>query len=433
MSRRLWLNGAMQPAVGMMPHKTSNFQRAGQAHGLVDVAFNDAWCGMQTDERLNDLLLLWDEHRQNGRAVTAEELCWNCPELVESLRQRMKDLDAMQDVLSDNSKDGAARRGPPLDQTPLPPPVIPGYQILHELGRGGMGVVYKARQQSTDRLVAIKSIPADRMTGAEDLARFRGEAEAVARLQHPNIVAIYDIGQVNDRPYFALECIEDGTLEEKLMGRNCDAATAAKVVATLADAIHYAHDRGIIHRDLKPSNVLLARCDPPAGIALGHVGKHYHLKITDFGLARRQDALRLTKTGAILGTPGFMAPEQARGQVDQIGPRTDVHGLGAILYILLTGRPPYYQRSHLETLRDVLKTEPLPPQSLEPTVPEALDIICLQCLEKDPRRRYANALDLADDLRRFLDKRPIVAQRPSLPRRLWRWFRRRPIPFILCG
>jgi eukaryotic-like serine/threonine-protein kinase len=283
----------------------------------------------------------------------------------------------------------------------LPAPAISGYEILGELGRGGMGVVYKARHAGLNRLVAVKMILTGAYAAAEDLARFRTEAEAVAALQHANVVQIYEIGEQAGRPYFSLEFVEGGNLGQKLAGAPQPPRQAAELVETLARAVHFAHERGIVHRDLKPANVLLTAEGLP--------------KITDFGLAKRlDDAAGHTQSGAVVGTPSYMAPEQAVPKSKEVGPATDVYALGAILYEMLTGRPPFRAATALETLQQVLADEPAPPRQLQSKTPRDLETICLKCLEKRPARRYASAADLADDLGRWRRGEPVRAQAPSL-------------------
>jgi predicted Ser/Thr protein kinase len=291
---------------------------------------------------------------------------------------------------------------------------IKGYQILDVLGRGGMGVVYRARQAGLNRLVALKMILSGEFAGENEISRFRDEAEAVARLQHPNIVQIYEVGEQGGRPFFSLEYVDGGNLDDRLDGSPHPAAQAAQLVETLARAVHAAHERGIVHRDLKPANILLTRDGQP--------------KITDFGLAKRLDSdLGQTRTGTIIGTPNYMAPEQAEGRTRDIGPATDVHALGAILYDMLTGRPPFQAASVFEALEMVRSREPVPPSRLQPKLPRDLETICLKCLHKVPARRYTSALALAEDLRHFLNNEPIQARPVSTPERVLRWARRNPM------
>lgn len=315
-------------------------------------------------------------------------------------------------------------------------PVIPGYEILGELGRGGMGVVYKARQVAQDRLVALKMIHSGRETSPEDLGRFHDEAEAISRLRHPHIVQIYEVGEVKGRYYFVLEFVEGGTLADQIQGRPIPPRPAAQLVEALARAMHYAHQRGIIHRDLKPGNVLLhgrrVFSNFPDDIDRQSEEwdfRRFMPKITDFGLAKlldRGDQQGHTSSGDVVGTPSYMAPEQAQGQAHLIGPRTDVYALGAILYEMLTGRPPFQGATPMDTLFQVHSAEPIPPRQLVREVPVDLETICLKCLRKDPSRRYPTAEALADDLRRFLDGSPIRTQgvRRSTSDRTRRWLHR---------
>jgi eukaryotic-like serine/threonine-protein kinase len=312
---------------------------------------------------------------------------------------------------------------------------IPGYEILGELGRGGMGVVYKARQLQLGRLVALKMSRSGDLN-AEDMARFRAEAEAVARLRHPNIVQIYDVGECQGRPYFSFEYVEGGSLAEMLRGTPQPPRSSAEMVETLARAMHVGHEHGIIHRDLKPANVLLGGARETAH---GSRDETWPLqasaaprcvpKIADFGVAKRLDKHSMhTATGAVLGTPNYMAPEQAWGSDKRrpVGPPADVYALGAILYEMLTGRPPFLGETPLDTLQQVVTQEPVAPTRLQPKIPKDLETICLKCLQKEPARRYASAEELAEDLRRFLDDRQIHAKAAGAVTRVLRWRRRNP-------
>jgi serine/threonine-protein kinase len=293
--------------------------------------------------------------------------------------------------------DRAAEPPAPLASVPPLVPTVPGYEILAELGRGGMGVVYKARHRHLNRIVALKMILVGGHASEADLIRFRTEAEAVARLQHPGIVQIYEVGEHNGLPYFSLEYCPGGSLEKKLNGTPLPPKEAARLVQTLSQAMYAAHREQIIHRDLKPSNVLLTADGTP--------------KVTDFGLAKQLDAPgQQTQSGAVLGTPSYMAPEQASGRNKEVGPASDGYALGAILYELLTGRPPFRAETPLDTLCQVLQREPAPPRLLNPNVPRDLETICLKCLEKNPHRRYPSAAELAADLERFLAGEVIVAR-----------------------
>jgi serine/threonine-protein kinase len=278
---------------------------------------------------------------------------------------------------------------------PAPPAVtpIPGYEVLGELGRGGMGVVYKARHFKLDRLVALKMILASGHAGAAELARFQTEAHAVARLQHPNVVQVYEVGEHEGKPFLALEFCPGGSLAQKLNHTPLPPRDAAALVETLARAMQAAHERHIIHRDLKPANVLLAQDGAP--------------KITDFGLARKTDEAGQTQSGAVLGTPSYMAPEQAGGKSVDVGPAADVYALGAILYETIVGRPPFKAATAMKTMNQVLHDDPVRPRQLQSTTPRDLETICLKCLRKDQTQRYKSAAELVEDVQRFLRGAPI--------------------------
>ena len=311
--------------------------------------------------------------------------------------------------------------GPP--RTPRPPvvrtldsknwPAIPGFEILDRLGRGGMGVVYKAWQEKLYRVVAIKMLQADTGDSEQALARFRLEGEAIARLHHANIMQVYEVGEHDGRPFLVMEFADSGTLAQKVDGTPRPPREAAEMVETLARAVHYAHQRGVLHRDLTPGNVLLFADGTP--------------KLSDFGLAKLlSGGSTLTQTGAVVGTPSYMSPEQASGTSHNVGPEVDVYALGAILFELLTGRPPFKAATPLETLALVAHAEPVSPRQLQPSVPRDLETICIKCLRKEPGRRYPSALELADDLRRFLDGKPILGRPVGPFERVWRWGRRNP-------
>jgi WD40 repeat protein len=298
-------------------------------------------------------------------------------------------------------------------------PAFGGYELLAEIARGGMGVVYKARQTSLNRLVAIKMLLAGPFASPEFLARFRAEAETAAKLRHPNIVSILEVGQHEDLPYFSMEYVEGPNLAQLVQDGPLEPKRAAACVHTLAEAVQYAHSLGVLHRDLKPSNVLVDMFEQP--------------RITDFGLAKQLSASegsiltrQLTLTGQMLGSPAFMAPEQATGDTGRIGPACDIYSLGAVLYWLLTCRPPHLGSTLGETIRSVQEDEPVPPRRLNRAVPLDLETICLKCLEKEPSRRYATAKKLADDVGRFLADEPVHARPVSRTEKVWRWCRRKP-------
>jgi serine/threonine protein kinase/WD40 repeat protein len=370
------------------------------------------------------------------------------------------------------SNDAATHKAEPADQSSseVPEnwedfsPIIPGYEILEELGRGGMGVVYKARQTGLNRIVALKMLLSIGPVSPEDFARFRVEAESLAQLHHPNIVQIFEIGEHEGLPFFVMEYIEGPSLAQQTGGVAQRPLVAAHIVEILARAMAAVHERGIIHRDLKPANILLQGPRTPAGREKGTQveGETRRLgdkekekqgqrtgslslpvspspgllvslsecvpKITDFGLAKRLESSgAATKTGTVIGTPWYMPPEQARGDISGLGPWTDLYSLGAILYELLTGRPPIQDESPALTLMKVLSDEPLPPSRWRPDLPRDLNTICLKLLEKDPQRRYASAVELAEDLRRYQAGEPIKARPIGMLERTWRWCRRQPL------
>lgn len=387
-------------------------------------------------------------------------------------------------TMAGKKQDDTAKPG----EKPAPPrkpafPELPGYEIQAELGRGGMGVVYKARQTALKRVVALKMIRSGIFAGDAEVARFRAEAEAAARLQHPNIVQVYEIGTHEERPFFALEYVEGGTLSGFLEGKPQPERDAARLLETIARAIHFAHERGVLHRDLKPANILLGASRakgkaesrrsvaPPSPSEIANLQTSVGVsgsvaapakdsdtpslslsasaldlrmvpKVTDFGLAKfietgdaelPSGSQEMTPSGAVLGTPSYMAPEQAQASKTPLGPAADVYGLGAILYTMLTGRPPFAAASPMETILQVLDQEPAPPRLLRPALSRDIETICVRCLEKDPGRRYASAEALADDLRRYLNHEPIQARPAGLIERTAKWARRKPALAALCA
>ncbi|MGI9515919.1 MAG: serine/threonine-protein kinase, partial [Pirellulaceae bacterium] len=308
---------------------------------------------------------------------------------------------------------------------------IEGYEILEELGRGGMGVVYKARDVELNRIVAIKMILAGVHAGEESLARFRIEAEAVAQLQHPGIVQVYDVGQADGQPFCALEYVEGGSLDQVIRDKVMPIREAVALVESLAHAMQSAHQAGIVHRDLKPPNILLAR--QTGSSVEASLTASWTAKITDFGLAKKvEQESQQTQTGAVMGTPSYMAPEQARG-VKRIGPAADVYSLGAILYELITGQPPFSEETPIKTIMRVMSDPPPSPRSVNPAIDRDLDTICLKCLEKEPAARYASAEHLAQDLERYLEGMPIEARPVSGIERTVKWIRRKPLAASLIA
>jgi eukaryotic-like serine/threonine-protein kinase len=299
-------------------------------------------------------------------------------------------------------------------------PIIEGYEVLGELGRGGMGVVYRGRQIRLNRPCVLKMILAGVHADDDSVARFLAEAEAVARLQHPHIVQIHHIGEADGLPFFELEYVDGGSLDRRLDGAPWPARRAAELIEAVARGVAEAHRRGIIHRDLKPGNVLLAADGKP--------------KITDFGLAKALDKdSGLTRTDSVMGSPGYMSPEQAAGKTRQVGPLADIYSLGAILYELLTGGAPFRGTTALEIIEQVRHAEPVPPSRLVPALPRDIETIALKCLQKEPGKRYDSAVAMAEDLRRFLAGEPIVARPIPIWERSWRWCRRHPTPAILTA
>jgi serine/threonine-protein kinase len=366
---------------------------------------------MADEPRVQQLL---DEILDSER--TPEDVCGTCPDLLPDVRKRWQQMCVIEAELeamfptpgADPGGDAPATLSPGADL-----PRIPGYEVESVLGRGGVGIVFKAWHLRLHRPVALKMLLAGAYAGLPELARFQREAEAEAGLRHANIVQVYDVGEHEGRPYFTMEFVEGGSLAEALAGTPQPARQAAALVAALAQAVEVAHQGGIVHRDLKPGNVLLTADGTP--------------KITDFGLARRlEGGAGLTQSGAVLGTPSYMAPEQAQGKPLTVGPATDIYALGAILYELLTGRPPFRAETAVETVQQVLFQEPAHPSRLNAKVPRDLETICLKCLHKEPQRRYPTGAALAEDLHRFLRGEPVVARRAGLLERLGKWVRRRP-------
>jgi WD40 repeat protein len=308
-------------------------------------------------------------------------------------------------------------------QIPAEPPVVfslGDYELVQKIARGGMGVVYRAWQKRLRRSVALKMILSGQLASEEEVERFYAGARAAAQLDHPGIVPVFEVGEHDGRHYLSMGLVEGGTLAARVRQGPLPGKEAASLVKQVAEAVGYAHHQGVIHRDLKPGNVLLDR--------------EGQAKVTDFGLARMvHEHSDLSRTGQVIGTPSYMAPEQAAGKVHEVGPLADVYALGALLYCLVTGRPPFQAASVVETLRQVMEQEPLPPRQLNPEVERDLETICLKCLQKDPGRRYAGARDVAGELGRFLAKEPIRARPVGTAERTWRWCRRNPAVATLAG
>ncbi len=394
------------------------------------------------DERLIELLDRYVDTLHDANDASRSELLSHHAELADFLGC----LDAL-DSLAISQKPGFSKKPDfsndvPLPELPLsqqptliepsgrPPPtgdgtphaVLPGggvvqefgkYRLEAEIGRGGMGVVYRARQTDLDRVVAVKMILSSRLASRDEVQRFYAEAKAAAAVKHPNIVGIHEVGQVHGQHYFAMDYVAGQSLAQLLRGGPMASDKAAECVVLVARAVHFLHEHNIVHRDLKPSNILIDEDGIPY--------------VTDFGLAKvfSGDSAH-TQTGTIVGTPSYMSPEQAAGRSADISPQSDVYSLGAILYELLCGRPPFRERTPLDTLVQVLEGEPTIITRVNPLVPRELELICLRCLEKDPRNRYASAAELADDLERHLRREPIQAQPPGVFHAVRRWVRREP-------
>jgi WD40 repeat protein len=406
----------------MLDNAPSNAPTLPFADTLLDRLLDELRRRRQSGER--DVLLdLWERHPeiaadprraavlvyadfvqrdQAGESPALDDYLRQFPALAEELR-RLHEAEGLLATLL-----------PPSGDRPGGLPRFGDYELLGEIGRGGMGIVYRARQVSLGRVIALKMILSGTLASTEERARFQNEAQTAARLRHPNIVAVHEVGEHDGRPYFSMDLVEGGSLTDAVRESPFAPRRAAQCVETLARAVHYAHGQKVLHRDLKPSNVLLDAAGEP--------------HITDFGLAKALvGGPPMTTTGRTLGTPGYMAPEQAEGRSRDVGPAADVYGLGAILYELLTGRPPFQADTPLVTLQQVITADPAAPRSLNPSLPRDLETICLKCLRKEPHRRYATAQELADDLQRFLDGRPVLARRVGPAGRFWRWARRNPV------
>ncbi len=362
------------------------------------------------DEALAQLLTDLTEQLRGGRLPDWDSVAREHPDLVAEVRDLWAAVQLAEDLARSAASPPASRpAAPPAAAGPLPRG-FGDFELLGELGRGGMGIVYKARQKSLDRLVALKMILRGELASPADLARFRGEAEAAGRLDHPGIVAVHGFGEHEGQPYFSMQYVAGATLAARVAGGPLPPREAARLVAAVARAVHHAHQAGILHRDLKPSNVLLDALGQP--------------HVTDFGLARRvEGGPGLTRTGVLVGTPGYMAPEQISGSRGTVGPASDVYSLGVILYETLTGRPPFQAASAGDTLMLVLDQEPVPPRLLNPGVDRELETVCLKCLQKAPDLRYGSARTLAEDLEAFLQGERVSARPGGLASFLGRMLR----------
>ena len=390
-------------------------------------------------QKLNEIIAEYLRGIENGRAPGRELLLTRHPDLADQLREFFEQHDRLrQAVPEDNGEDASESCNGPCEAVTFPPSDQPSeeasptgeagvtleagaavryfgdYELLEEIARGGMGVVYKARQISLNRIVALKMILTGQLAGKEDVRRFHAEAEAAANLNHPGIVPIYEIGEHEGQHFFSMGFVDGASLAATIKDGPLPPKEAAECTRKVAEVIAFAHKRGVIHRDLKPANVLLDRNGEP--------------KVTDFGLAKKVEGDGgLTATGQILGTPSYMPPEQAAGKIDEVTESADVYALGAILYALVTSRPPFQAASPLDTLMQVLEQEPVSPRVLNTNVPLDLETICLKSLEKEARRRYSSATALAEELQRFLNDEPIHARPISAPERVLRWCRRKPV------
>jgi serine/threonine-protein kinase len=382
---------------------------------------------VEREERLDSIVTAYFQAVDAGKAPDDEELIARHPDLAEELRRffrghkridhlaepmrpvtRAARVDALNTEIVERTPSEAT--GPDSAREIRS---FGAYEILETIGEGGMGVIYKARHRTLQRFVALKVLLAGQFATPTDLQRFRNETEMVASLDHPNIVPIYEVGEHEKRPFFSMKLVEGGSLNSHPHRFTADPRSAARIVVAVAGAVHHAHQRGILHRDLKPSNILLDAEGQP--------------QVTDFGLAKRVERDdSLTRSGTIVGTPRYMAPEQTDGKRIAATTAADVYGLGAILYYLLTGRPPFFGEDILDTLEQVRHSEPIPPCRLNPAVPRDLETICLKCLQKQPSQRYSSAEQLAEDFSRFLAGKPVLARPAGRVERLVKWARRRP-------
>jgi serine/threonine-protein kinase len=362
------------------------------------------------DERLLELLEALLAQQRQGQAPDVESLARENPDVAEELRQLWATM-YVAELAGDSQSDVTVDSGPMQKVAAMTlPRTVGDYELLEEIGRGGMGVVYKARQKSLGRVVALKMLLSGEMASPDDQARFQAEAEAAAGLDHPGIVPVFEVGEGEGWAFFSMKLIEGHTLAERLRDGPLPAREAAELLAKISRAIHYAHERGVLHRDVKPSNILIDESGEP--------------HVMDFGLAKRLSGdASLTRTGAILGTPSYMSPEQAAGSRGSVGPASDVYSLGTVLYAMLTGRPAFQAASPVDTLLMVLEQDPLPPHLINARADRDLEMIALRCLQKPADLRYDSAAALADDLEAYLAGEPISARSGHFSQVIASWFR----------
>jgi serine/threonine-protein kinase len=370
-----------------------------------------------SDEILWEILEELSAKEERGERADVEMYVARHPDLASELRELWGAATLAKEVGRIASDDPSSITLPVSDVAPTSDADVPrvpdrigDYEILEELGRGGMGIVYRARQSGLERSVALKAIRAGAMASRADVTRFRVEAQSAAKLEHPGIVPVYDVGEDDGQPYFTMQLIEGTTLSARLADGPMSASEVVKLLAPVARAIDFAHQGGVLHRDLKPANIL--------------IDEDGHPFVADFGLAKRLEADEsLTQSGAVLGTPSYMAPEQAAGSRGEVSAVTDVYALGAVLYHALTGRPPFQSPSPIETILQVLEQDPLPPRLLNPQIDRDLEMIVLRCLQKPPEMRYASAAALADDLEAYLADEPLSARSGNILDVISRMFR----------
>lgn len=373
----------------------------------------DPSAGPDRDEQLARLLTYMTDELRAGHVIDVATLVRKHPHLSDELRELWAAAQVAEGVAIGLSHavtvDPPYRHGEPIAMGVMPR-VFGDFELTEELGRGGMGIVYKARQQSLGRIVAVKMILRGELASSADVARFRSEAAAAARLEHPNIVPVYEVGECDSQPYFVMKFIDGTTLARRLAEGPLPAREAAELLLPVCQAIQFAHEQGILHRDLKPSNILIDGENRP--------------HVSDFGLAKQVSGDGpVTRSGAVIGTPSYMAPEQAAGSRGQLGPASDVYSLGTILYQMLTGRPPFQAASPVDTVLLVLEQDPLPPRLVNPKADPDLEMIALRCLQKPPLLRYPTAQALADDLAAYLHDEPISARSGRFTQVVARWFR----------